>query len=69
MIGLETIYVFKIQQLKEHKENPKTLDFIWIKKYKKDLHKRLERLENDYEKGLIEDKAYVIWKQMINEVI
>lgn len=69
MVELEMQYVFRINMLKEHKENPKLLDFIWAKRYRKALRNRLNRLESDFSKGLVSDKAYVIWKQMINEVI
>ena len=69
MVELEMQNVFRINMLKEHKENPKLLDFIWANRYKEALRGRLEKLERDFSKGLVSDKAYVIWKQMINEVI
>lgn len=69
MVELEMQYVFRINMLKEHKENPKLLDFIWANRYRKALRVRLEKLEHDFSKGLVGDKTYVIWKQMINEVI
>jgi len=66
---LEMIYVFKVSQLKQHKNNPKTLDFFWVKRYEKQLRKRLEKLENDFERGLVSVRAFKIWEKLINEAL
>jgi len=42
---------------------------LFIHKAKKDLKKRLKKLESDYDKGFVSDKAYTIWKSMINKVL
>lgn len=69
MIGLEMKYMFRINMLNAHIADPKLFDFIWVNKYRKSLRKRLERLESDFTHGFVSDKAYVIWKQMIKEVL
>jgi lysophospholipase L1-like esterase len=66
---LTTKDMFHINMLKEHIESPKLLDFIWVKKYQKELKIRLEKLEKDFDDGHISDKAYKIWKGMIEDVI
>ena len=66
---LEFKYVLKINLLHEHINSPKALDFIWTKRCRKDLKKRLEKLEDDFENGFISPEAFYTWKKMINEVL
>ena len=64
---LTTIDLFKINMLNQHIENPKLLDFIWVKKYRRELTERLKRLEDSYNKKMVSDKSYTVYKKMINE--
>ena len=59
--------MFMIDMLKQHIEKPKSLDFIWVENYRAKLTERLKRLEDSYNKKMVSDKAYTIWKKMINE--
>lgn len=64
---LESKYVEKIVRLKKIK--PGRFNSLFIHKARKQLKKRLQRLESDYDKGLVSDRTYTIWKNMIKEVL
>ena len=64
---LESKYVEKIVRLKKIKQG--RFNSLFIHKARKQLKKRLQRLESDYDKGLVSDRAYTIWKNMIKEVL
>ena len=66
---LEMKYVLKINLLHEHIESPKTLDFIWVKKCRRDLKNRLQKLEQSLLDGFVSKKAFDILEQMIKEVL
>jgi hypothetical protein len=66
-VGID--YVSKIHDLQQAKQRPSLTDFIWKGKYKRQLRKRLKQLENDFDKGLVSEKSYAMWKRMINGVI
>jgi hypothetical protein len=66
---LETRYIGMIRKLSVYKNSPKWLDFIWKKNYKRLLKERLAKLEDSRKNGLIEKRAYSIWKSMIEEVL
>jgi hypothetical protein len=66
---LEMKYVLKINLLKEHIDSPKLLDFIWVKKYRKELRQRLNILEQSLSEGFIDQEAFSIWNKMIKEVL
>ena len=66
---LETKYVKMIVSIKNADNNKKWFDFLWYKRTKRKLEKRLQQLKNDYNKGLISQKAYTIWEEMLKEVL
>jgi len=66
---LEHWYLAQIIELKRAKEKPMVTDIFWVGRFKKKLKRRLRQLETDFDNGLVSDKAYVIWKKMINEVL
>lgn len=67
MVNLEFKYIDKIIWLKKVK--PGRFNSLFIHRIRKQLKKRLKQLELDYDKGLVTDRAYAIWKTMINEVL
>lgn len=66
---LEHTYISQIVELKRAQKNPRITDVFWVKRFRSKLRKRLNQLEIDFDKGLVCDKAYMIWKKMINEVL
>jgi (p)ppGpp synthase/HD superfamily hydrolase len=66
---LEPGYISQIIELKRAEKRPRVTDVFWVKKFRRKLRKRLEQLEIDFDNGLVSDKAYMIWKKMINEVL
>jgi hypothetical protein len=66
---LEYKYVYYINQLEIAKVHKNVLDILWVGKFKRRLKKRLNRLESDYAKKLISEKAYRIWQSMIKNAI
>lgn len=66
---LESRYISQIIELKRAEESPRRTDFFWAGRFRRKLAKRLRTLEEDFDRGLVSEQAYVTWKKMINEVL
>lgn len=66
---LEPMYISQMIELKRAEERPRLTDVFWVNRFKRKLKERLRTLENDFDNGLVSERAYVRWKKMINEVL